>query len=136
MKTIEIIRIENTETHTLGVMTLDGVYIGMTIERPWKNNQRSVSCIPAGEYGGVVHNSQKFGKCLWIHDVPERSEILVHLGNYVEDSTGCVLLGTAAGYSHDNRRMVTNSKVAMSDLLKRIGSETDVKFKIRRADNA
>ena len=64
-----------------------------TIEPPWRNNEQNVSCIPAGKYVAKVHHSPRFGWSLWIQSVPGRSEILVHIGNYVHQLRGCIAPG-------------------------------------------
>ena len=33
-----------------------------TAERPWLDNQKSISCIPTGEYKVKAYSSQKFGE--------------------------------------------------------------------------
>jgi hypothetical protein len=48
---------------------------------------------------------------------PGRFLILIHPGNYVEDSSGCCLPGQQRTISQ-NRRMVTSSRVAMRRLMK------------------
>lgn len=64
-----------------------------TLELPWRENQRNVSCIPVGVYVVVPHTSKKFGKCFWIQDVPNRMGILIHSGNTIGDIRGCILVG-------------------------------------------
>ena len=64
-----------------------------TLELPWLDNKKRISCIPEGEYDVIKHVSPKFGECFWILDVLDRSEILVHKGNYNRDTLGCVLVG-------------------------------------------
>jgi len=49
-----------------------------SFELPNLGNQRRISCIPEGTYTIIKHKSPKFGDCLWIQDVPNRSEILIH----------------------------------------------------------
>ena len=63
------------------------------LELPWLNNQRRISCIPTGFHKARKHNSTRFGSSLWLQDVPNRSEILVHKGNYHTDILGCILMG-------------------------------------------
>lgn len=65
-----------------------------TLELPDKNNERRVSCIPEGVYSMKKHRSPKFKNSFWIQDVPGRSEILIHAGNYHHQILGCVLVGT------------------------------------------
>lgn len=64
-----------------------------TLELPWEYNKKNISRIPSGVYKFVKHNSPKFGDVLWIQDVPDRSEILIHYGNYKKDTEGCILVG-------------------------------------------
>jgi hypothetical protein len=79
---------------TFGVLFRDdGIPFSLTLERPWLNNQRSVSCIYPGTYKAIRHRSPKFGETFWLQDVPGRSEILLHKGNIDDDSHGCILVG-------------------------------------------
>ena len=62
-----------------------------SIELPWKNNQRSVSCIPEGRYGLRSRFSQRFGLHLMLDSVKDRSLILVHPANdAVKELRGCI----------------------------------------------
>jgi len=89
-----------------------------SLELPWLNNQKYISCIPKGIYKAKKHNSPKFGECLWIQDVPNRSEILVHKGNYYTDILGCVLIGTGlSDINKDGEIDVVSSKTAIGELL-------------------
>lgn len=65
-----------------------------TLELPWKDNKRRVSCIPEGKYRVIKHRSPKFKNSFWIQDVEGRSEILIHAGNYYTQILGCILVGT------------------------------------------
>jgi len=89
-----------------------------SLELPWLNNQNYISCIPKGSYKAKKHNSPKFGECLWIQDVPNRSEILIHKGNYYTDILGCVLIGTGlSDINKDGEIDVVSSKTAIGELL-------------------
>lgn len=95
-----------------------------TLELPWKDNKRRVSCIPEGEYKVIKHISPKFGECLWVQDVPNRSEILVHRGNFHSQILGCVLAGLdLKDINKDGYKDVTSSVKAMKKLLKVVPSE-------------
>lgn len=75
-----------------------------TLENPWLNNKRNLSCIPAGEYRLEKRTNsewnpkhkRKFGMnyIVGIEGVPNREGVIVHEGNYPEDTKGCILLGT------------------------------------------
>lgn len=75
-----------------------------TLELPWANNQRRVSCMPIGVYTAKYLPTSKFptlarraswykGKLWELTDVPGRSEIKFHHGTTVADTEGCVLVG-------------------------------------------
>ena len=88
-----------------------------TLELPDLGNQQNISCIPEGEY--EVHRiySPKFGKCFHIQDVPGRSEILIHKGNYNKDTHGCILVGMGhADINEDGTMDVIESTHAMEKL--------------------
>jgi len=88
------------------------------LELSWKNNFKGVSCIPEGTYKVCKHNSPKFGKSLWVQDVPNRSEILIHRGNYNSDILGCIIIGMDLGdINNDGYLDVTQSVDAIKELL-------------------
>lgn len=88
------------------------------LELPWKNNQRRVSCIPIGTYKARKHRSPKFGNTLWIPEVPNRSEILIHPANKATQLLGCIAPGTdLRDINNDGYLDVINSKVAMREIL-------------------
>ena len=95
-----------------------------SLERPWVFNERKVSCIPSGTYLVKRHISPKFGECFKIQDVKGRSDILIHSGNVVGDTLGCVLVGLTSGTVDDsNTAMIYNSRKAMAVLLALIDKE-------------
>lgn len=77
---------------TTGVLVAGDHHL-VTLELPWKGNKHFISCIPEGVYEWEKHVSPKHGRTIWIKDVPNRSEILIHPGNLPEDSEGCILVG-------------------------------------------
>ena len=95
-----------------------------TLERPWVFNERKISCIPTGTYLVKRHISPKFGQCFKIQDVKGRSDILIHSGNVVNDTLGCVLVGLTSGTVDDSdTAMVYSSRKAMAVLLALIDKE-------------
>ena len=90
---------------TLGVLALEGGPELRSMEPPWRDNRRNLSCIPPGEYDVHPHRSPRFGACLLVIGVPGRSHILFHAGNLGGDAErglrthtlGCVLPGMRAG---------------------------------------
>lgn len=97
MKTVVLIRDERTADVTRGYMAMDGKRICDTLEEPWRDNQPSVSCIPIGTYHVVRWNSKKYPNTWHVTNVPNRSAILIHQGNTVLHTEGCILIGTGRG---------------------------------------
>lgn len=103
-----------------------------TLELSWKDNKKKVSCIPEGTYKVIKHKSPKFGTCFWIKDVPNRSEILIHPGNFHTQILGCILVGDDLAYvNKDSRLDVVNSKSTMKKLLQAMPSSFEIKI-VRR----
>ena len=76
---------------TNGKLECDGKVICNTIELPWRNNEKRVSCIPEGEYFIEKRYSVKFKWHLHVLDVPERSFILFHSANDAQkELNGCI----------------------------------------------
>lgn len=89
-----------------------------SLELPWNDNKRNFSCIPEGVYKARVHKSPKFGKSLWLQDVPNRSEILIHKGNFHFNVRGCILIGTdLKDINKDGFMDVSNSLEAINLLM-------------------
>lgn len=62
-----------------------------TIELPWKNNERRISCIPTGRYKLTKRWSQRFKHHIYINNVEGRSFILFHPANYAQtELLGCI----------------------------------------------
>jgi len=99
---------------TLGVIRLDEVAGRAadfwTIERPWLDNQPNVSCVPEGSYSLIWRESPRFGWTWMLEDVPDRTYILIHAGNFPRNFQGCIGLGT--GLMAD-RVAVANSRKAV-----------------------
>ena len=92
-------------------------YRCVSLELPWLQNQRRVSCIPAGTYNVIKHPSPKFGNSFWVLDVPGRSEILWHHGNFKDDTLGCILPGrNFKDMDNDGNVDVTSSRITMRSL--------------------
>ena len=111
-------RSSDLKDRTLGTLSAfkDGRYYGdlKTLEPPWKENGRNVSCIPKGIYRLKKKTSKSKGFCFEVLDVPERNGILIHRGNFPKDTQGCILPGfLLKDIDGDGKREVANSKNAM-----------------------
>lgn len=87
-------RISQTSLGTHGVLMYEsGVPLCVTLEEPWRENQRMISCIPKGQYNVQTWNSPRHPSSWVVLDVPGRSAILIHTGNTLKDTAGCILVG-------------------------------------------
>jgi hypothetical protein len=76
---------------TNGILEFDGKMICKTIELPWKENQRMISCIPEGKYLLQKRYSKKFKWHIEVMNIPNRSTILFHpANNALKELNGCI----------------------------------------------
>ena len=76
---------------TQGTLEWNGSLVCYTIELPWLNNHRRVSCIPEGEYVLLKRYSPKFKWHLHLQQVPGRDLILIHPANDAKkELLGCI----------------------------------------------
>lgn len=118
--TIIIYRYWQDFNQTLGACTvLDPqdrpLFSALSLERGWRNNEQSVSCVPLGEYKVVLEWSPRCQKMLWeLKDVPNRSECKFHASNFWFQLNGCIALGRATtDINHDGYFDVTSSASTM-----------------------
>ncbi len=66
-------------------------FICHTIELPWRNNKRNISCIPEGVYEVETRFSKRFQHHLILKNVADRRFILIHpANNALLDLEGCI----------------------------------------------
>lgn len=89
-----LIRINELPDRTLGRLLAfdESVELGRwwSMELPWVDNARMVSCIPEGHYKITPESNAHLGWYLRVHDVPNRDGILLHAANYPTQIKGCI----------------------------------------------
>lgn len=102
---------------TNGEIWMDGELVCYSIELPWLDNIRNISCIPEGTFPLSKRYSKRFGWHILVIAVPQRSGILFHPANDAQkELRGCIapvskLTGIGKGI---------NSKVAFEKLRQRV----------------
>lgn len=92
------------ENGTNGILYDGYDLLCFTIELPWKDNLRALSCIPEGAYFLARRFSKQHQYHLQVMDVPGRDLILVHkANNAMLELKGCIapvqqLIGQGKGY--------------------------------------
>ena len=114
-----LIRDTFSNNSTIGELFINGERMCDTLENPFINNERNISCIPEGEYKVRLRLPRESATREYLHllvkDVPNRDWILFHRGNTSKDTSGCILVGL-----NTKQDVVYNSTLAMDLLIKEI----------------
>lgn len=108
-----------TDNSIIGRLYLNKEYVCDTLENPYINNERNISCIPEGKYNVRMRTPRESATRDYLHllvqEVPDRSYILFHKGNRPEHTQGCILVGM-----NNEQDYVSKSSYAMDFLMRRI----------------
>lgn len=127
---ILVVRRKKTDLSAIGDLYIDGVkkYVTledtdrgltnqMSLEQIAKIKVKGKTAIPTGRYKVYKYNSPTRGWCLQLEGVPGFSYIQIHVGNYHQDTDGCLLVGMSVA-SQPNA--INNSRVAIDALNKAV----------------
>lgn len=131
MSDIRLQRFAYTPNGTFGRLVVEGKEF-YTVERPWKDNQSNVSCIPEGTYSlrmrdsGVVTRSTggAYSRGWEVTNVKGRSFIMIHPGNTVDDLQGCIAPGKQLGVVN-GKWAVASSRPAFDELMKLLAGQDE-----------
>ena len=96
---MELIRVSRGATFTRGHIYIAGAFICDSLEDKCRDFNREPkvmhqSAIPEGKYRVALSHSKHFNRVLpHILGVPYFSGILIHPGNTIFDTSGCILVG-------------------------------------------
>jgi hypothetical protein len=119
---------KNQVTGTLKITDAGSVVFECkTLELPWKNNERRVSCIlpdpddPSTKIYVLKRTNQspsfKYPH-LDILDTPDRTAVKIHAGNYHTQILGCVLVGESlVDMNNDGELDVTSSRKTLDKIM-------------------
>ena len=126
---VNLYRLKRSDQGTLGAL-IANIYWCYTLELPWRDNRPNISCIPSGSYEVGIRLSPKYGEIYHIKGVPNRTNILIHSGNYAGDISkgyktnvaGCILLGAKQGLLQ-SQWAVLNSRIAVRKFMETMNKE-------------
>lgn len=135
---LKLERMGSTPWGTFGTLRLPDGTAFPTVEPRWEYNAKGKSCIPAGEYLMAMRSSrivartsaQEFQKGWEITGVQDRDLIMVHPGNWAEDSNGCVLVGRAHTVI-TGKPGISASRAAFKDLMDRLAKHETWRIAVR-----
>jgi hypothetical protein len=114
---------------TFGRLIL-GEHAWFTVEPPWRNNRRNVSCIPPGVYPlrkAIHHISTPDPnddyEVYEIAEVENRTAIHIHIANVPADVIGCVGPGTIKPEIRAGELGVWNSRIAFDEFMMAMNDE-------------
>jgi len=135
-----LVRLTEEKRQTLGTLHVfdetDLKFSCKALELPWLNNQKKISCIPAGDYMCKIRKSPKKGnKEVFLvceldgSHVNGRTYIQIEWGNYHHDILGCILTGSAhRDIDGDGYRDVTSSRKTFSEFKAMVPDEFPLKI--------
>ncbi|MCY4779642.1 DUF5675 family protein [Sphingobacterium sp. UT-1RO-CII-1] len=108
------------EGGTNGTISYQGQKICHTIELPWRNNMRRLSCISTGRYKLMERTYPKHGVQIGIPHVLQREAILIHAANdALKELLGCiapVTTLTGEGKGTESRKALAELKALVYSL--------------------
>lgn len=129
MRDVYLWRMKRHDQGTEGLLFTEG-FNCCSLELPWRDNQRNISCIPVDTYETTIRQSPHFGTIYWVLKVPNRSYILIHSGNWAGDVdkgfkthvNGCILLGKEMGFL-EKQRAILNSRITIRKFMNYMNNE-------------
>lgn len=137
MGDIIITRLKDNGKQTTGRLIVPNTdFACKTLELSWKSNENNISCIPPEPQGVATYEWERLEQSpsfpyphLWIKDVPNRSYIKIHRGNYNRQILGCILVGDGlTDIDGDGNRDTTNSTQTLKKLLSKVGDSGTIKI--------
>ena len=130
-KYLDVIRLDYGEDGILGVLRFDGRLLSQvyTLELPYRKNVKNYSSIPVGQYSANLHESPNHGPTVAINNVPNRSHILIHVGNTIKDLRGCIAVGDRIG-NINGFKAVLNSKETLEWLLEFLKEQGEFSLRV------
>lgn len=148
MNLIQIVRSKKLSTPeaTYGTLSFNGALVGFTVEQPWNNNIKDMSCFPEGHYQLLAHDSPKHPNSVAFHNpalnvyaepnmlpsgVVGRTDCLIHPANFAQELEGCVAVGQ--DYLYNTKHIpigVSNSKETITRLQRYWGDRKNLEAEV------
>ena len=126
-----LLRVERFLHHSdceIGRVFLKGKFFCFSIEDAHRTTKiKGETCIPCGKYPLALRWSPKFSskynhEMIWVKNVPNYEYILIHWGNTICDTEGCLIVGDKIGIINE-KESVLNSKATYIKLYNEVINE-------------
>lgn len=135
MKRLTLTRTSRKEGHTLGILHQEGELLCYTLEPQWRDLKheekvKGKTAIPEGTYRIRLLPSRKFKRMMpYLMDVPHFTGVMIHPGNRVTDTKGCILVGERDGHDTLKHSRLTFNKVyALIAKAEQSGESVEIKI--------
>jgi hypothetical protein len=110
---LELRRTELGTNYSIGELKINSVYFCDTLEDAVRENKiPGETAIPRGTYKIDFYKSNHYKSYMpYLIDVPNFNGIMIHIGNTVEDTRGCILVG-----KHYSGNTISDSTVIFKEL--------------------
>ena len=120
-----------TDKSTIGELSVDGTYECVILEPPklyqGQENVPDKTCVPEGAYYVILAFSPKHKRVTpLLVGVPGRTEVEIHIGNFPQDTLGCLLAGLDHGEDE-----VSGSTLAFGELFAKMSGANQAGEKLR-----
>ena len=114
------------EDCTIGDLFINEEFICNTLEDVYREEKiANETCIPYGNYDIIINMSPKYKRLMpRLLNVPNFEGILIHSGNTVKDTAGCILVGTR------KENTLVNSRDTFNKLFNRLQNYSNIKIEI------
>ena len=132
----------------MGELIVEGEHFCYTMEQPWRQNRRFVSCVPVGTYDLIPYDSPKYGQTYALENEMldvfayqdeagdgGRYACLFHPANWAHELQGCIAPGYGKSWGqkggHLPNLMVTRSRDAFTKLYEILDREHQILIRWR-----
>lgn len=125
---LTLVRTKSTPEYTVGKLFIDGKLECFTLEDPFRKKKiQGQTRIGSGVYNILLRFSPKFTpryahNMLWVSEVENFEYILIHPGNTVDDTDGCILVG-----QKEDKGTLANSRIAYFGLYDKVSPAANKK---------
>ena len=120
-------RLWHTNQSTIGILDINGSCLLYTLEDPIRKVKiPGQTAIPAGKYSVILDHSPKFNRILpLVLEVPNFTDIRIHVGNWPRDTEGCILVGMTR-----TRDFIGHSGAALAKLMQYLDTASDITLEV------